>query len=185
MTIRRRRAEADLFAEVPPFPAALDLPFLETASLVASAPAADDGRSIAGTLVSGGAPVSGRACVVSAQAAERGAPIEGFADGDIIVARMIHAAWLPYFPRAGGLVCEVGGWLSHIAILAREYALPLVIGAQGLAGVRSGELLQIETDGRVLRSGEEVQPGAAVRLPESVPLQDLPLLDRGYIAAAQ
>jgi membrane protein insertase Oxa1/YidC/SpoIIIJ/rhodanese-related sulfurtransferase/phosphohistidine swiveling domain-containing protein len=181
--IRRRRAEAELFAGVPPFPAELDLAFLESASLVESASAADDSRTIAGTLVSGGAPITGRALVVMTQAAERGDPITDFVDGDIIVARMIHAAWLPYFSRAGGLVCEVGGWLSHIAILAREYDLPLVIGASGLAGIRTGELLQIETDGRILRS-QEVLPAASERaLPAIVPLPDEPVA--GYVAAAQ
>ncbi len=182
--IRRRRAEAELFAGVPPFPAELDLAFLESASLVASAAAGDDDGTVAGTLVSGGAPVTGRARVVSTQAAERGDAIADFVDGDIIVARMIHAAWLPYFSRAGGLVCEVGGWLSHIAILAREYDLPLVIGATGLAGIRNGELLQIETDGRVLRSGEVLPAASESALPAILPLPD-EAVPGSYVAAAQ
>ena len=181
--IRRRRTEAELFAGVPRFPAELDLPFLEAASLVVSASAAEGSGTIAGTLVSSGAPVAGRARVVSTQAAERGDPIADFVEGDIIVARMIHAAWLPYFSRAGGLVCEVGGWLSHIAILAREYDLPLVIGATGLAGIRNGELLRIEADGRILRS-EEVLPAPSERvLPAILPLPDEPV--PAYVAAAQ
>ena len=169
--INRRRAEAELFAGVPPFPAELDLAFLESASLAAGAAATDGDGTVAGTLVSGGAPATGRARVVSTQAAERGDPIDDFVDGDIIVARMIHAAWLPYFSRAGGLVCEVGGWLSHIAILAREYDLPLVIGTTGLAAIRDREWLRIEIDGRVLRSEEVLPLTSETVLPAIIPLQ--------------
>ena len=57
--------------------------------------------------------------------------MEGFRDGDIIVASMINPAWLPYFSRAGGFVSEVGGWLSHPAILAREYDVTMIVGTAG------------------------------------------------------
>jgi phosphohistidine swiveling domain-containing protein len=81
--------------------------------------------------------------------AERGLPIVDFKDGDIIVASMIHPAWLPYFRRAAGLVCEVGGWLSHSAILAREYELPMIVGTQGLAAIMDGNRLRLHPDGTV------------------------------------
>ena len=50
--------------------------------------------------------------------------IPGFMDGDIVVSRMVPPAWIPYFQRAGGFVREVGGWLSHTAIVAREFNVP-------------------------------------------------------------
>jgi phosphohistidine swiveling domain-containing protein len=182
-TIGRRRAQAELFTEVLPLPTELDLHLLETVSLTDSPPAQAGTDALSGTLVSSGAPVTGRARAVSPQAAERGDPIDGFADGDIIVSRMIHAAWLPYFCRAGGLVCEVGGWLSHIAILAREYNLPLVIGVAGIATIKTGEALQIEVDGRVVRvAGAGLPPVAMPTLPSLAP----PAEDNSsYAAAAQ
>jgi phosphohistidine swiveling domain-containing protein len=44
--------------------------------------------------------------------------------GDIIVCRQIRPAWSPIFSKAGGIIVEVGGLLSHGATLAREYGIP-------------------------------------------------------------
>ncbi len=46
--------------------------------------------------------------------------------GDILVARSIDPAWTSVFPIIGGLVTEIGGVLSHGALLAREYGIPTV-----------------------------------------------------------
>ncbi len=76
----------------------------------------------------------------------------------------MHPAWLPYFGRARALVCEVGGWLSHVAILARECAVPMVIGVRGLDAIKHGEILQVHADGRIERlstataNDQELQP---------------------------
>jgi rifampicin phosphotransferase len=80
---------------------------------------------------------------------ERGDRLVNFKDGDIIVAPMVSPAWLPYFSRAGGFVSEVGGWLSHTAILAREYDVPMIVGTDGLADIVNGSLLRLHLDGRV------------------------------------
>ena len=84
--------------------------------------------AIRGTRVAGSKVVEARAHVISEEDAELGNPMEGFRDGDIIVASMVNPAWLPYFSRAGGFVSEVGGWLSHPAILAREYDVAMIVG---------------------------------------------------------
>src|SRR5262249_46466672 len=47
--------------------------------------------------------------------------------GEILVTRATDPSWTPLFPLAGGLVLEVGGQLSHGAIVAREYGLPAVV----------------------------------------------------------
>ena len=44
--------------------------------------------------------------------------------GDILVASMIHSGMAPLMGLAAGLVVEMGGTLSHGAIIAREYGLP-------------------------------------------------------------
>ena len=63
--------------------------------------------------------------------------IPGFRDGDIVVSRMVPPGWIPYFQRAGGFVCEVGGWLSHTAIVAREFNVPLIVQAKGVRSHRN------------------------------------------------
>ncbi|CAN7470643.1 YidC/Oxa1 family membrane protein insertase [Bradyrhizobium sp. LjRoot220] len=108
-----------------------------------------DGDAIRGTRVSGANMVSGPARVVDATIAERGGEISGFQDGDIIVAPMISPAWARYIARSGGLICEVGGWLSHTAILAREFGVTLIVGTTNVDGIRDGDLLQVQLNGTV------------------------------------
>jgi phosphohistidine swiveling domain-containing protein len=104
---------------------------------------------IRGTRVAGSTMAEGRARVISEEDAENGNPMEGFRDGDIIVAAMINPAWLPYFSRAGGFVSEVGGWLSHPAILAREYDVPMIVGTVGIGRITDGSQLRLHLDGRI------------------------------------
>jgi rhodanese-related sulfurtransferase/membrane protein insertase Oxa1/YidC/SpoIIIJ/phosphohistidine swiveling domain-containing protein len=104
---------------------------------------------VRGTRVSGSRVMEGRARVISEEDAENGNPMEGFRDGDIIVATMINPAWLPYFSRAGGFVSEVGGWLSHPAILAREYDVPMIVGTHGIGNIADGSVLRLHLDGRI------------------------------------
>jgi phosphohistidine swiveling domain-containing protein len=73
---------------------------------------------------------------------------------------MIHPAWLPYFERAGGLLCEVGGWLSHTAIVAREYNTTMIVGSRGLSAIADGSLLRLYPDGRVEMLPQEELVGA-------------------------
>jgi membrane protein insertase Oxa1/YidC/SpoIIIJ/rhodanese-related sulfurtransferase/phosphohistidine swiveling domain-containing protein len=98
-----------------------------------------------GTRVSGTAGVIGRARVLrSAEASD------SFQDGEILVARFTDPTWMPLFPRARAIVTEVGGWLSHAAIQAREYGLPAVVGVRGaLDAIQTGELVRLAPDGSV------------------------------------
>jgi pyruvate,water dikinase len=51
--------------------------------------------------------------------------------GDVLVALTTTPAWTPLFSSLAALVTETGGVLSHAAIVAREYRLPAVVGAEG------------------------------------------------------
>ncbi len=51
--------------------------------------------------------------------------------GDILVAPITNPVWTPLFAIAGGIVTEVGGILSHGAIVAREYGIPAVMSVPG------------------------------------------------------
>jgi pyruvate,water dikinase len=48
--------------------------------------------------------------------------------GDILVTRTLDPRLAGFLPALGGLVSETGGVLSHLAILAREYGVPTVVG---------------------------------------------------------
>lgn len=69
------------------------------------------------------------------------------ANGDILVAPSTDPAWTPLFPRAGGLVMETGGYLSHGAIVAREFGIPAVVNLPGiLSQLADGDMLSVDGD---------------------------------------
>lgn len=70
----------------------------------------------------------------------------GMAPGDILVAPSTDPAWTPLFLKAGGLVMETGGFLSHGAIVAREFGIPAVVNLPGIIDALDGAAL-VEVDG--------------------------------------
>ncbi|MDN5935494.1 MAG: phosphoenolpyruvate-utilizing protein, partial [Nitrosospira sp.] len=74
-------------------------------------------------------------------------PSDGFKlqPGDILVAPSTDPGWTPLFLRAGGLVVEAGGYLSHGAIVAREFAIPAVVNLPGiLASIKDGDMVEVD-----------------------------------------
>ena len=70
-----------------------------------------------------------------------------FLQGDVLITISTDIGWSPYFPLLGGVVTELGGLISHGAVVAREYGLPCVVGAVGAtAALRTGDRVVI--DGR-------------------------------------
>ena len=51
--------------------------------------------------------------------------------GAVLVVRTLDPALAPLLPQLGGLVAETGSVLSHLAILAREFGIPTVVGVEG------------------------------------------------------
>ena len=146
--------------QMPPPPAALSVRDIERAATRGNRICTDDGGVIVGTRVSGARLVDGRCCKVHATISESGAEIANFQPGDIIVARFFHPAWLTYLTQCNGIVCEVGGWLSHIAVLAREHDIPMVVGVAKLDALVDGSTLRIHADGRVEMLGVSNDLGA-------------------------
>ncbi|HYO75010.1 MAG TPA: PEP-utilizing enzyme, partial [Thermoanaerobaculia bacterium] len=68
-------------------------------------------------------------------------------DGDILLAPSTDPGWTALFLRASAIVMEVGGYLSHGAIVAREFGIPAVVNVPGLLElVRDGEQLVVDGD---------------------------------------
>ncbi|MFN8201452.1 MAG: rifamycin-inactivating phosphotransferase [Solirubrobacteraceae bacterium] len=71
--------------------------------------------------------------------------------GDILVTTYTDPSWAPLFVAIEGLVTEVGGLMTHGAVVAREYGLPAVVGVQHATElIRDGQRIRVHgTDGYV------------------------------------
>jgi pyruvate,water dikinase len=71
--------------------------------------------------------------------------------GDILVTTFTDPSWTPVFLSVKGVVTEVGGAMTHGAVVAREYGLPAVVGVDGATRIiRDGQHIQVNgTDGYV------------------------------------
>lgn len=65
--------------------------------------------------------------------------------GDVLVIPFSEVGWTPLFARAGAVVAESGGVLSHSSIIAREYRIPAVVSIPGVMKLRDNQ--QITVDG--------------------------------------
>jgi pyruvate,water dikinase len=67
--------------------------------------------------------------------------------GDVLVSRSTDAALSPLFLVAAAVVTELGGPLSHAAIVAREYGVPAVVSVPGAtAALRDGDRVRVDGD---------------------------------------
>ena len=90
-------------------------------------------------------PIEGRARVVLDIA---DADIEA---GDILVTAYTDPSWAALFVAIKGLVTEVGGLMTHGAVIAREYGLPAVVGVEHATQlIQDGQRIRVHgTDGYV------------------------------------
>jgi pyruvate,water dikinase len=117
-----------------------------------------DGETIAGAYRREGVPagalvglpvsagtVEGRARVILDMAQ---ADLEA---GDILVTTYTDPSWTPLFVAINGLVTEVGGPMTHGAVIAREYGLPAIVGVEHATRlIRDGQRIRVHgTDGYV------------------------------------
>ena len=72
-------------------------------------------------------------------------------DGEILVATITAPSWGPIFGRIKATVTDIGGMMSHAAIVCREYGLPAVTGTgNGSTMIRTGQLIRVDGNtGRV------------------------------------
>ena len=65
-------------------------------------------------------------------------------DGDILVTTFTDPSWTPMFVSVKGLVTEVGGLMTHGAVIAREYGLPAVVGVENATKlIRDGQRIRV------------------------------------------
>jgi pyruvate,water dikinase len=71
--------------------------------------------------------------------------------GEILVCTITSPAWAPIFSKIAATVTDIGGIMSHAAIVSREYGLPAVVGTgTATSRIKTGQRLRVNgTDGRV------------------------------------
>ena len=71
--------------------------------------------------------------------------------GDVLVTAYTDPSWTPLFVAIAGLVTEVGGLMTHGAVIAREYGLPAVVGVEHATRlIRDGQRIRVHgTDGYI------------------------------------
>jgi len=71
--------------------------------------------------------------------------------GEILVAPSTDPGWTPLFLTAGGLVMEMGGMMSHGAVVAREYGIPALVGVAGATErITTGQRLTLDASAGVV-----------------------------------
>lgn len=72
-------------------------------------------------------------------------------EGDILVTAFTDPSWTPLFVSVKGLVTEVGGLMTHGAVIAREYGLPAVVSVENATKlIKDGQIIRVNgTEGYV------------------------------------
>jgi len=68
-------------------------------------------------------------------------------DGDILVCQVTNPTWSPVFRKIAAAVSDIGGSMSHAAIVAREYGLPAVVGTgTATRRIKDGQRVRVDGD---------------------------------------
>ncbi len=68
-------------------------------------------------------------------------------DGEILVAPVTSPSWTPVFGKIAAAVSDIGGIMSHAAIVSREYGLPAVVGTgNATTRIKTGDVLRVDGD---------------------------------------
>jgi pyruvate,water dikinase len=67
--------------------------------------------------------------------------------GEILVCPVTAPSWAPVFPKISAAVSDIGGMMSHAAIIAREYGMPAVVGTgHATKRIRTGDRVRVDGD---------------------------------------
>lgn len=75
------------------------------------------------------------------------AELDTVQEGEILVCPITAPSWGPVFGKIRATVCDIGGIMSHAAIVAREYGLPAVVGTgTGTKRIKTGDRLRVDAN---------------------------------------
>jgi len=78
--------------------------------------------------------------------------------GEILVAPSTDPGWTPLFLTTAGLVMEMGGMISHGAVVAREYGIPAVVGVAGATErITTGQRITVDGSAGTITIEEDVR----------------------------
>lgn len=99
-----------------------------------------------------GTPVSAGVARGQARVARTLEEARALRPGEVLVVPHTDVGWVPLFARAAGLATEIGGTLSHGAVVAREFGLPAVVDLTGvMSWLRTGDEVVLDGGTGVLR----------------------------------
>ena len=154
--VAERYDELERYADITPPPALGSLPpgpppeSAMTRLMVkfSGAPVApsEDASEVRGSAGSAGKVVGVARVVSSLEDAARIQP------GEILVAQTTAPPWTPLFASVAAVVTDSGGMLSHCAVVAREYAIPAVVGTgNATTAIADGQTIEVDGDEGVVR----------------------------------
>jgi nucleoside-diphosphate-sugar epimerase/phosphohistidine swiveling domain-containing protein len=148
--VARRRAEQHRLAGVTP-PAIFSGEWRPTTAAAAVLP---PGQALTGVGVSGGR-VRGRVRIVRAET------IDDLEAGEILVAEVTDVGYTAAFAYAGAVVTELGGPMSHAAVVAREFGIPCVVDVHDATRrLAPGALIEVDGTGGTIEVLEPDLPSA-------------------------
>ena len=83
--------------------------------------------------------------------------IDKMTDGTILIIPFADIGWTPLLVRAGAIVCESGGMLSHAAIIARELGIPAIVSVDHACTLPDGTPASVDGQNGILRIGENTK----------------------------
>ncbi len=96
----------------------------------------------------GGAPYTGRACVIASPEDD----LNRIQPGDVLIAPFTSPSFNSVLPLLGAIVAQEGGVLSHTAIVAREFGIPAIVGVRGLLDViQDGQIVEVDPSSGTVR----------------------------------
>lgn len=80
------------------------------------------------------------------------ASLDGLEPGEVLVTKVTDVGWTALFAYAGAIVTDLGGSMSHAAVVAREVGVPAVVGTQdATTRIRTGDLIEVDGTTGVVR----------------------------------
>jgi phosphohistidine swiveling domain-containing protein len=114
---------------------------------VMQSPDASDVHTVSGAVVLKGIGCSSGVIRAAARIVQTLEQADTLKPGEILVTRFTDPGWTPVLGLVGGVVTEVGGLLSHAAVIGREYGIPAVLNVPKATQIlKTGQDIEIDGD---------------------------------------